>query len=137
MDRFTVGPPERRRASRRVPAPADPLARVRLRTGPELTVVDVSNTGALVEGTARLLPGTRVDMHVIAKQGRVLARSRVVRAFVSILRGDSIRYRSAVSFDPAIDASAAGYRLPAAASPAPALQGTPYPEAAIDSVSIR
>ena len=41
---------ERRRAVRRVPHPDETLSRVRLRTGRELAVVDISSSGALVEG---------------------------------------------------------------------------------------
>lgn len=102
---------DRRRAARRIPAAGEPLARVRLRTGRELTVVDVSNAGALVEG-ARLLPGTHVDAHVVTRDGRVLVRSRIVRSYVTELRADVVSYRSALAFDRAVDTSAAGYAIP-------------------------
>ena len=90
---------ERRKASRRVPAPDEPLCRVRLRAGRELDV------GALVEGTTRLLPGTHVDVHVVTPEGRTLVRSRVVRAFVHRVGADAIRYRGALAFERAIDTS--------------------------------
>ena len=96
---------ERRRAARRVPAAEEPLARFRLRAGGELTVLDLSNVGALVEGPSRLLPGTRVDVHVITGEGRELVRSRVVRAFVSTLTADLVRYRGALAFDTPVDTS--------------------------------
>ena len=63
---------------------------MRLRTGRELAVVDVSNTGLLVEGSVRLLPGTHVDVHVITSEGRVLVRSRVARCFVAALQADVV-----------------------------------------------
>src|SRR5262245_14214204 len=88
---------ERRRAVRRTPDAAEPLARVRLRTGRELHVVDLSSGGALVEGVARLLPGTHADVHVITRDGRLLVRSRIVRAYVCHLSSDAIRYRGALS----------------------------------------
>jgi len=94
---------ERRRASRRAPAVDEPLARVRLRAGRELVVVDVSNAGALVEGMVRLLPGTHVDVHVVTQEGRTLVRSRVVRAYVCRVEADAMRYRGALAFDRAID----------------------------------
>ena len=104
---------ERRQQSRRIPAADEPLARMRMRTGTELTVLDVSDLGTLVEGDVRLVPGARVDVHVITRAGRVLVRSRVVRAFISKLRADSLRYRAALLFDQAVDTSSFGYSVPA------------------------
>jgi hypothetical protein len=98
---------ERRRAERRTPDPQEPLARVRLRGGRELDVVDLSAAGVLVDGAARLHPGTHVDVHVITRDGRVLVRSRVVRAFVSHLQAGAVRYSGALMFERTIDTSAA------------------------------
>lgn len=82
-----------------------------------MRVIDISDAGVLVEG-ARLLPNTHVDVHVVTPDGRELVRSRVVRAWVSALRGDAIVYRSALAFDRTVDTSApgtpAGYDLPRA-----------------------
>ncbi|HLG57805.1 MAG TPA: hypothetical protein VI485_20845 [Vicinamibacterales bacterium] len=76
---------------------------MRLRTGRELAVVDVSPVGALVEGATRLLPGTHADVHVITRHGRVLVRARVVRALVWHLAPDAVRYRAALAFDTPLD----------------------------------
>jgi hypothetical protein len=81
----------------------EPASRVRIRAGRELAVVDVSSAGALVEGEARLLPGTHVEVHVIARTGRVLVRSRVVRAYVAALWSDRVVYHGALAFDQPID----------------------------------
>jgi hypothetical protein len=90
---------ERRRAPRHVPQTSDPTARLRLRTGRELGVVDVAATGALVETEGRLLPGTGVDVHVMTTEGRELVRSRIVRAFVWSVCPDRIVYRGALAFE--------------------------------------
>jgi hypothetical protein len=90
---------ERRAAVRRTPDLDETLARVRLRTGRELAVVDISDTGALLEGVARLLPGTHVEVHVITRDGRTLVRSRVTRAWVFAVAADALRYRAALVFD--------------------------------------
>jgi hypothetical protein len=100
--------PERRRALRRVPGSGETLSRFRLRTGRELSVVDISPVGALTEGPTRLLPGTRTDVHVVTRQGRVLVRTRVVRAWVWHLEPDMVRYRAALAFDEALDTEADG-----------------------------
>jgi hypothetical protein len=115
---------DRRRAARRAPLPDEPLARVRLRAGRELGVLDVSAAGALVEGETRLLPGTHVDVHVLAAEGRVLVRSRVVRAWVSALASDCVRYRGALAFERPIDT---GYPLPSGAAVPPDAAGSRYP----------
>ena len=98
---------ERRRMPRRTPHPSDPVARLRLRTGRELHVVNVCGAGALVETDGRLLPGTCVDVHVMTVEGRELVRSRVLRAFVSELSFDRIVYRSALAFERQVDLGAA------------------------------
>lgn len=94
---------ERRRAVRRTPGAEEMLSRVRLRAGRELAVIDVSCRGALVEGDVRLLPGTHADVHMLTASGRVLVRSRVVRAYVAGLWGDRIVYRGALAFEHPID----------------------------------
>ncbi len=102
---------ERRRTSRREPDPGEPLSRVRLRAGRELSVIDVSSDGALIEGSVRLLPGTHVDVHIVTRDGRVLVRSRVVRAQVCHVAADSVRYRGALAFDRSVDTSVAACGL--------------------------
>jgi hypothetical protein len=93
-------------------------------------VLDVSSTGALLEGPTRLLPGTHVDIHIVTPDGRTLVRSRIVRAFVSHVAPDRMQYRGAVAFDRAIATSAAGYGVPDALAAGAAGQGTTYPDPA-------
>jgi hypothetical protein len=71
---------------------------VRLRTGRELAVIDVSSLGVLVEGPTRLLPGTHLDVHVTGAYGRIPVRARVVRCSVWSLSADVIQYRGALAF---------------------------------------
>jgi hypothetical protein len=95
--------PERRALLRRIPVPSESLSRVRLRLGAELTVLNVSDSGVLTEGTSRLLPGSRVDVHVTNLHGRTLVRATVARAHVSALLADTLRYRAALTFDQRVD----------------------------------
>lgn len=99
---------DRRQAPRRTPGREDSLRRLKLRIGPDLTVIDISGSGALVEGAARLAPGARIDVHVVPRSGRVLVRTTVVRAWVSGLRGDGVTYRAGLRFDQPIDVEASG-----------------------------
>ena len=114
---------ERRRAARRTPQPDEALSRVRLRTGRELGVVNISAQGVLLEGLTRLLPNTHTDIHIVTRHGRVLVRTRVVRALVWRLERDLVCYRTALAFETAVDTDAGsaqtegsesnGYSVPA------------------------
>src|SRR5687767_7732107 len=114
---------ERRRAARRIPQPDEALSRVRLRTGRELGVVNISAHGVLLEGLTRLLPNTHTDIHIVTRHGRVVVRTRVVRALVWRLERDMVCYRTALSFETAVDTDAGsaqsegsesnGYSVPA------------------------
>jgi hypothetical protein len=81
------------------------LSWARLRIGTELSVIDISDHGALVESRARLLPGTHVDLHLMSAAGRVLQRGRVVRAFVARLDASVLSYYVALAFDGPVDTS--------------------------------
>jgi hypothetical protein len=111
---------EKRRSTRRHPNSGEALARFRMRLGPELDVLNVCDTGALVEATVRLAPGARLDVHVTTHAGRVLVRCRVVRSFACFVAADAIRYRGGLAFDQPVDTSG-GYPVPAT------LQGTLQP----------
>jgi hypothetical protein len=103
---------ERRRTTRRVPDPEEPIACARLRTGAELAVVNVSSAGVLVEGAARLLPGRHLELRLATRHGGVLVRCRVVRSFVWHLDATAVRYRSALVFDRHVDVAAGGEAIP-------------------------
>jgi hypothetical protein len=118
---------EYRKAMRRVPLRDEALSRIRLRTGREMSVVDVSNTGVLVEGHVRLLPGTHVDVHVVTRDGRVLVRSRVVRCWIAALDAASVWYRGALAFDRHLDTAAPGYAIPQPAHALADAEGPDYP----------
>jgi hypothetical protein len=109
----------------------EPLSGARLRTGGQLRIVDASSSGALVETAERLLPGRNLDVHIMSAQGRVLARSRVVRACVAHLTADSIRYQAALAFERALDVHVEGYALPAALRGFDMEAGNRYPAAPV------
>jgi hypothetical protein len=128
---------ERRGAVRRAPEPDETLSRLRLRTGRELVVIDVCSSGALVESPTRLLPGTRAEVHVVTRHGRVLVRTRIVRALVWRLEADSVCYRTALCFDAPVDTAAGhiqngtlesnGYLVPAELASDRSSMGISYP----------
>ena len=126
---------ERRRTVRRLVAADEPLSQIRLRAGRQLGVIDVSNSGLLAEGEMRLLPGTHVDVHLVTDDGRLLIRSRVVRAFVCHVSASTVRYRGALAFDrtvqttmqATVETTVAGYGIPGGPNGLTVAEGNPYP----------
>jgi hypothetical protein len=126
---------DRRRTVRRIVTSDEPLSQVRLRAGRQLAVIDISDLGLMAEGEMRLLPGTHVDVHLVTCEGRLLIRSRVVRAFVSHLSASTIRFRGALAFDRAVPTTLAGYAIPESGDRPTAAQGNPYPGSASPSAN--
>jgi len=75
----------------------------KIRPGREVVIVDLSSTGALVEGPWRFRPLSRCDVHLLIEGQDVLLRARIVRCFVArIERQDPVRYRTALAFDQSV-----------------------------------
>lgn len=128
---------DRRRALRRTPADDEPVSRVRLRAGGQLTVIDLSDTGLLAEGEMRLLPGRHVDVHLVTREGRLLVRSRVVRAFVCRVGRDRIAYRGALAFEQPVATDAVGYSIPEPGTTPNQDPGKPYPDSSLEALPPR
>jgi hypothetical protein len=97
---------ERRRASRVVFRDGHLPPAARVRPGSEVIVVDLSSTGALLEGHGRLRPGGRCELTPALASGDITVRARVARCFVARLeRAAAVRYRTAVAFESLIDLS--------------------------------
>lgn len=95
-----------RRTGERYPVTAcDWLAAVRLRFGDDMTVINVSRGGLLVETGARLLPNARIDLQATVLGDMRLMPGRVLRSQVCAILESGIRYRAALAFGPQLDAS--------------------------------
>ena len=81
----------------------------------------------------RLLPGTHVDVHLVTAEGRLLVRSRVVRAFVWRVCRDRIDYRGAIVFERSVATAAVGYPIPAVSETSDAPSGKPYPDQPVNA----
>jgi hypothetical protein len=92
----------------------------RIRPGHDVSLVNVSAKGALIETTHRLLPGSAVELRMAASHGRASVRGRVLRSFVARLRSDCVWYRGAIGFDQCLswfaDEPHQGYVVPGAES---------------------
>ncbi len=95
---------ERRRHARVKPVECSPPARVRLRPGREGQLVNLSRGGACVDTSSRLLPGTPIDVQLLASGWQWTGEARVVRCLVAALpREEKVRYRAGLQFATPID----------------------------------
>lgn len=111
--------PERRAAPRVATPHAAASLKAWLRSGAEIALINLSAAGALIESGRRLMPGARVDLQVHTRTGRFVLTGRLVRAEVSALRSDAVRYRAGMAFE--------GASVGSAASLTRMVQGSSYP----------
>ena len=91
---------ERRRHTRRQHSADHGIGSARLRPGYDVSVIDVSAGGVLIESDRRLLPGGAVELN-LRGTGRPpeIVRGLVLRSVVARLRSNMVCYRGAIRFD--------------------------------------
>jgi hypothetical protein len=90
---------ERRRSVRKGGCKLRRDLTARLRSGQELALLNLSPGGALVEGSFRALPGTTVELQLLAPGWRGLATARVLRCHVAAVHPSrGVCYRAALAF---------------------------------------
>jgi hypothetical protein len=108
----------RRRTRRRTGVEDHGIVAARVRPGHDVSIVDVSAGGTLIESAHRLLPGTSVELQLETANHRVGVRGRVLRCAVVSLRSSAVCYRGAVVFDRYllwfVDGDSTGYSVPSA-----------------------
>ena len=90
---------DRRTALRRQTLEEHGIVHARVLPGKDVTIINVSARGALVETQYRLLPGSPVELLVEGDPGCATVRGRVLRCFVSGVRSACVSYRGAIAFD--------------------------------------
>jgi PilZ domain len=96
---MTNSPSERRRNRRHARPEEHRIVSARIRPGYDVSVIDASAGGVLVESERRLLPGTSVELHLRSNQRSEIVRGRIVRCAVAGLRANAVCYRGAIAFD--------------------------------------
>ena len=109
---------EKRRWARREYSSGRLPPAARLKPGPQVVIVNLSRSGALVEGQARPRAGSACELEYTGPLGLVRTPARVARCFVARVEPAAVRYRTALAFDALVPAPAdpdllAGYQLPA------------------------
>ena len=115
---MTEGLVDRRRTRRRRCIEEHGIVAARVRPGHDVSMIDVSAGGALVETNHRLLPGSSVELHLNAENRRAIVRGSVLRCAIVRLHPSSVCYRGAIGFDRQlpwfVDEDSTGYPVPSA-----------------------
>jgi CheY-like chemotaxis protein len=111
---------DRRRAPRRPKDQLPWLWSAKLPWGTEVTLVDVSRTGVLIETTSRVTLGSTLDFQFVGENTNVSVPARILRTDVSNVDAFGVRYRVAAAFNRELDLLEAAAEEAAEASANPA-----------------
>jgi hypothetical protein len=75
------------------------FSHARLRPGRTAQVLNISQSGALIETDWRVVPGMRVDVQIGEAVPPFSMAGRVLRCHVALLERSRVRYRAALAFD--------------------------------------
>jgi hypothetical protein len=109
-----------RRQMRRFSGHDHGIVSARVRPGHEVSIVDVSAGGALLESDYRFMPGSAVELQLEVSGERAAVRGRVLRCAVARLHSTWVCYRGAIRFDRhlpwLVDGQSVGYDVPSTSS---------------------
>jgi hypothetical protein len=109
---------EKRSSPRLPPSTISNLKSVRLVAGPEVTLINISRGGALIETEAHLVPHSSVAIRLVAADAVLLLHGKVLRSRASSFQGSTLLYQSAIAFDEELPLLA-GYQKQPQANEAP------------------
>jgi hypothetical protein len=93
------------------------LSGARLSWGGDISLVNISTTGVLVESGSKLVPGTATELHLRGPETNLVVPVRFVRSEIARIDGLGVKYHAAGTFGTAIDLSGP--------APAPAVSSGP------------
>lgn len=94
-----IVPVERRRAARLSGQEVGDNVQVSLPRAAKTGLVNVSESGVLIETNCQLFPGRTTDVFVKLRGERLALRATVVRSSIHALTSDGLIYRSALHFE--------------------------------------
>jgi hypothetical protein len=86
------------REHRLTPLEVPLLSAVKLSWGPEVSLLNISSTGMLVETTARFTPGSVMEFQLCGPTSNLVIPARFVRTEVAGVDARSVKYRAAAAF---------------------------------------
>jgi hypothetical protein len=97
-------PTENRRRAERMGRGCVPwISAVRMPWGLDVNLVNISNSGILLESGTKLPPGITYDLQLDAVEATVLVKARIIRAEVSRVDPRGVRYHLAATFEQHLD----------------------------------
>jgi CheY-like chemotaxis protein len=94
---------ERRIALRKGLGDVPWLSGVKVSWGAELQLINISNTGVLVETGSKFAPGSTTNLHLCGPETNLVVPVRFIRSDVARIDGLGVRYRAAAAFAKEID----------------------------------
>jgi len=94
---------ERRIATRVAHEELSWLSDARLAWDAQIALVNISNSGVLLESGSKLTPGSTTELHLIGPAANVVVPVRFIRSEVAKVDPIGVRYRAAAEFDREID----------------------------------
>jgi hypothetical protein len=107
---------DRRRTRRRSGDEVPSLWSVRLPWGDALKVVNISNTGVLLESASKVAPGSTIKLHLLGEDTNLSVSARTIRSDVANVDGFGVKYHLAAAFSQEV--LLPGIDVPEAAVPA-------------------
>ncbi len=90
---------ERRKSERVEPWQVPSLKSARLLAGPDVKILNLSSGGAMLECSARILPGASICIRLVATDALFFLRGRVLESRASSLHGAEINYTCNIAFE--------------------------------------
>ena len=94
---------ERRVAVRKGRGDVPWLSGIRVSSGPELELINISSTGLLVETGVKFAPGSTTNIQLCGSGSNLVVPVRFIRSDVARLDGCGVRYRAAATFAKELD----------------------------------
>lgn len=94
---------ERRVALRKGRGDVSWLSAVKLSTGDELRLINISSTGVLVETGTKLTPGMTTELHLSGPGTSLVVPARFVRSDIARIDGLGVRFHAAAAFTKELD----------------------------------
>jgi hypothetical protein len=94
---------DRRGARRSARGDVPWLSAVRLSWGVDVSLINISSRGLLVECGAKLTPGITTELHLSGPGTNLLVKVRFVRSEVAKVDGNGVRYHAAAEFEKELD----------------------------------
>jgi CheY-like chemotaxis protein len=94
---------ERRAARRRHQGDIPWLSSARLAWGTEISLVNISSSGALLESGSKLVPGSTTELHLSGPETNLIVPVRFIRSEIARIDGFGVKYHAAAAFGQEID----------------------------------